>query len=210
MIDWMARARAHVGATGGGGTARTDETRLLSASSAPHPRVAPERGGVSSVSSVGPAGIPANQGLIAITSPAAVAIEALAESDAPIAGRASGNPYMTPDQGDECHACGWDDAEIRVFLARTRRFGLIGRSDAEHLAERLTLRDRQADDRRMCLECRELELSGRCAAARRGAIAGVDRRLEPVSNILMRCTAFRANEPSSHFLPGDDHENHQR
>ena len=210
MIDWMARAKVHLGDVGGGETARTDETRLLSVSSVPYLRVAPERGGVSSVLSVGLAGIPANQGLIAITSPAAVANEALAKPGVPIAGRASGNPYMTPEQGDECHACGWDDAEIGVFLARTRRFCLIGRSDAEHLAERLTLRDRQTDDRRMCLECRELELSGRCAAARRGAIAGVDRRLEPVSNILMRCTAFRANEPSSHFLPGDDHENHQR
>lgn len=210
MIDWMARARAHVGATGDGGTAITDESRLLSVSSVPRPRVAPERGGVSSVLSVGPVGIPANQGLIAITRPAEVANEALAEPGVPIAGRASGNPYMTPEQGDECHVCGWDDAEIGMFLARTRRFGLIGRSDAEHLAERLTLRDRQVDDRRMCLECRELELSGRCAAARRGAIAGADRRLEPVANLLMRCNAFMANEPTTHFQPGDDHENHQR
>ena len=57
--------------------------------------------------------------------------------------RCSGNPYMTPDQGDECHASGWDDAEIETFMTRAARFALIGRADAEHLAERLALRDRQ-------------------------------------------------------------------
>jgi len=105
--------------------------------------------------------------------------------------RSSGNPYLTPYQGDECHAGGWDDAEIAAFMARSTRLTIGGRSDAEHLAERLALRDRQADDRHMCLECRELEASGRCGAARRGALTGADRRLEPTPNILMRCPAFR-------------------
>lgn len=102
---------------------------------------------------------------------------------------------MTPEQGDECHQGSWDDAEIESFMTRTRRFSGMGRADAEHLAERLTLRDRQADDRRVCAECRELEASGRCAAARRGSLAGADRRLEPMQNILMRCPAFRGNDP---------------
>lgn len=97
---------------------------------------------------------------------------------------------MTPEQGDECHEGGWDDAEIDTFMARSKCLSASGRPDAEHLAERLTLRDRQADDRRMCVECRELEPSGRCAAARRGALTGTDRRLEPTPNVLMRCPAF--------------------
>ena len=33
-----------------------------------------------------------------------------------------GNPYMTPEQGDECHAGGWNDAEIATFTARATRF----------------------------------------------------------------------------------------
>ncbi len=197
MIDWMARAKSHLGDAGRGDTARTDETRLLSVSSARHPRVAPEHGGVSSVLSVGLPGLPANDNLIEVTLMAAVANDERAEPNAPVAARASGNPYLTPDQGDECHACGWDDAEIGRFLARARRFSLSGRLDAEHLAERLTLRDRQSDDRRMCVECSELEPSGRCAAARRGAIAGADRRMEPVANMLMRCAGFTATEPAT-------------
>jgi len=108
--------------------------------------------------------------------------------------RRSGNPFMTPEQGDECHEGGWDDAEIEAFMARTTHLSARGRSDAEHLAERLTLRDRQADDRRMCVECRELETSGRCTAARRGALASTDRRLEPMPNVLMRCPAFRVTD----------------
>lgn len=99
---------------------------------------------------------------------------------------------MTPEQVDECHEGGWDDAEIEAFLARSMCLNVRGRSDAEHLAERLTLRDRQADDRRMCVECRELEAGGRCAAARRGALASTERRFEPTPNVLMRCPAFRA------------------
>jgi hypothetical protein len=105
--------------------------------------------------------------------------------------RRSSNPYLTPEQGDECHAGCWSDAEIAAFLSRATRFTRLGRPDAEHLAERLTLRDRQADDRRMCVECRELEPSRRCGAARRGAIVGADRHMEPVPDILMRCEGFR-------------------
>jgi len=102
---------------------------------------------------------------------------------------------MTPEQGDECHERCWNDAEIETFSARSTRFTVLGRGDAEHLAERLTLRDRQADDRRLCVECRELEASGRCAAARRGDLAGAERRLEPSQNILMRCPAFSGSAP---------------
>lgn len=108
--------------------------------------------------------------------------------------RRSGNPYMTPEQGDECHEGCWNDAEIGTFMARTMRFSAMGRVDAEHLAERLMLRDRQANDRHLCVECRELEASGHCAAARRGALANIDRRLEPTQNILMRCPAFRGSD----------------
>ncbi len=104
--------------------------------------------------------------------------------------RRSGNPLMTPEQGDDCHAGGWDDAEIDAFTARQARFKRMGRAEADHLAERLTLRDRQHDDRRLCLECAALADNRRCLVAARGRMAGVDRRLEPVPTILQRCPGF--------------------
>lgn len=102
----------------------------------------------------------------------------------------SGNPLMTPDQGDDCHAGGWDDAEIEAFAARQARFTRMGLDDADHLAERLTLRDRQHDDRRLCLECSALADNRRCLVAARGRLADADRRLEPVPTILQRCPGF--------------------
>jgi hypothetical protein len=104
--------------------------------------------------------------------------------------RRSGNPLMTPEQGDDCHAGGWDDGEIDAFTARQARFTRMCRADADHLAERMTLRDRQHDDRRQCLECTALAENRRCLMAARGRLPGADRRLEPVPNILQRCPGF--------------------
>ena len=83
-----------------------------------------------------------------------------------------------------------DEAELAAFTARAERFTLLGRADADDLAERLTLRDRDGDDRRLCLECTWLGDTGRCIAAATGRIPGADRRLEPVQTILQRCVAF--------------------
>jgi hypothetical protein len=97
---------------------------------------------------------------------------------------------LTNDEADRCHAPCWDDAEIATFTARAERFELLGRADADDLAERLTLRDRDGDDRRLCLECTWLGDTGRCLAAATGRIPGADRRLEPVQTVLHRCGAF--------------------
>ncbi len=118
-----------------------------------------------------------------------LALQAEAEPTPPP--RRSGNPLLPPEQGDDCHAGGWDDAEIDAFTAREARFTRMGRmADAEHLAERLALRDRQHDDRRLCLECAALADNRRCMVAARGRLAGADRRLEPVPTILQRCPGF--------------------
>lgn len=116
----------------------------------------------------------------------------LAPPTPPSPPRRSGNPLMTPDDGDACHAGGWDDAEIDTFQRREARFIRMGRAadDAEHLAERLVLRDRQHDDRRLCLECAALTNNRRCLVAARGRLAGADRRLEPVPTSLQRCPGF--------------------
>jgi len=114
-----------------------------------------------------------------------------AEAEPPPPTRRSGNPLMTPEQGDECHAGGWDDAEIDAHWSREARFTRMGRAaDAEHLAERLVLRDREHDDRRLCLECAALADNGRCLVAVRGRLPGASRRYEPVATILHRCPSF--------------------
>ena len=100
------------------------------------------------------------------------------------------HPTLTNDEVARCHAPGWDDAEIAAFTARTERFELLGRADADQLAERLTLRDRDGDDRRMCLECTWLGNTGRCLAAATGRLPGADWRLEPVQTVLRRCAGF--------------------
>lgn len=166
MIDWMARAKTQLGQPRGGGTAETDESDVVS---------------VSSVVPVADAGVAE---VVSSVSSAALGTDLAAS-------RPSANPYRTPEEGEDCHACGWNDAEIAAFMARRARFEGLGRVDAEHLAERLTLRDRDGDERRLCLECSWLGSGGRCLAAASGRIPGVDRRLvEPVQTVLHRCVGF--------------------
>ena len=48
---------------------------------------------------------------------------------------------LTNDEADRCHEPCGDDAEIAAFTARTERFALLGRADADDLAEPLPLRE---------------------------------------------------------------------
>ncbi len=87
------------------------------------------------------------------------------------------------------------DAELIRMEARyrlARRHGL-DIDQTERLADDLLRRDRQGLDMRMCVECRCLESTGRCAAARAGRLAGADRRFEPIRTELIRCPAFAPN-----------------
>ncbi len=96
-------------------------------------------------------------------------------------------------QADECHAGGWDDAEILSFLKRQSLMLARGYAleDAEAIAEALTLRDRKGVDRHMCCECQHLTQARRCSAAARGDMPGVSRQMEPVPDILWHCENFR-------------------
>lgn len=61
------------------------------------------------------------------------------------------NPYrLSATDADRCHAPCWTDAEITRFVARVSAFMRQGfsASDADDLAERLVLRDRQAGGNR--------------------------------------------------------------
>ncbi len=92
------------------------------------------------------------------------------------------------------HGDGWTDAEIDRFNGRVVAFTGrgVGLAQSEALAEKLVYRDRDGDDRRLCLECGNLARNGRCVAAGRGQIAGASTYLEPVPTILQRCEGFRA------------------
>lgn len=74
-------------------------------------------------------------------------------------------------------------------LARRHGFGL---DDAEHIADRLQMRDRLLLDMAMCIECRRLE-GRRCGAARAGQMPRASRQFEPVRAELIRCEHFKPN-----------------
>lgn len=83
-------------------------------------------------------------------------------------------------------------AEIDRFTARIARFTDQGLTlpQAEALADRLVIRDRDGDDRRLCLEC--AHLSGRrCGAWQRASVGGP---VLPTSLLTLpqRCAAFDA------------------
>ena len=99
---------------------------------------------------------------------------------------------LAGSEADEAHVELWAEDAITAFIARRDRLHRRGYSagDADDLAERLHLRDRRGDDRRMCVECSHLGDGGRCLAAAMGRLPGTSRRHEPVPTLLQRCEAF--------------------
>jgi hypothetical protein len=102
---------------------------------------------------------------------------------------------LDPDRCCWPHSSAMNTAEIDRFLRREAQFtnkGLAG-DDAERLADRLVFRDRDGDDRRVCLECSHLQGLGlwRCGNSDR---AGVGRDLpRELAVTLQRCPGFTAS-----------------
>ncbi|RCX08257.1 hypothetical protein IP95_02027 [Extensimonas vulgaris] len=75
-----------------------------------------------------------------------------------------------PDRWAWPHSSAMNGQELDTFMARQDLFQQRGTSpqDAERLADKLVIRDRGGDDRRLCLECRHLRGDGpyRCGNAR--------------------------------------------
>ena len=98
------------------------------------------------------------------------------------------------------HSVAMNGREIDTFAARLARFTDKGLDlDAgERLADRLVIRDREHDDRRLCLEC--LHLHGGAGGWRCGnwqqagvAIRSRDAQLSPeFVDLLQRCDGFAA------------------
>lgn len=95
-------------------------------------------------------------------------------------------------------------AEIDTLEARLAQFTDRGVTvdDAECLADRLALRDREHDERAVCLECIHLLRAGRCGNWQRAGIAirAWDAQLAgDFVNLLQRCDGFTQ---SIHFQGG--------
>ena len=195
MITWAERAKAAISQTGQGGTAKTDETaisRLLAVSAVPTvaaPEI-PDR-----LSSV-----------LAVPSPAV-----LEKHDSSLA--------VTEDPDRWCwpHSSAMNGAEIDTFAARLHQFTDKGlaRNDGEALADKLVLRDRESDDRRVCLECQHFAGHGagswRCGNWQTAGVAIRSRDAQLPADLvvqLQRCDGFTAHPTSTTQGTDDEHDNH--
>ena len=107
--------------------------------------------------------------------------------------------------------------EIDTFTSRLTRFtdkGLM-LDGPETLADKLVIRDREADDRRFCLECRHLsgygQSSWRCGNWQAAGIASTSRDAQLPADLvvqLQRCDGFTAHLTSTQQGTDDDHDHH--
>jgi hypothetical protein len=91
--------------------------------------------------------------------------------------------------------------EIDTFTMRLARFTDKGLSlaEAEQLVDRLVVRDREFDDRRMCLECAHLHGYGRWRCGNFGPADMAPEGLEPeLVKMLQRCLGYRGDSINEH------------
>ena len=183
MITWAERAKAAISQKGQNGTVKTDETaalRLLTVSAVATEAVSAKPERLSTV--------------LAVPSPAV-----LEKHDSSIA------VTEAPDRWCWPHSSAMNGAEIDTFAARLHQFTDKGlsRNDGEALTDKLVLRDRDQDDRRVCLECKHFvghqAGSWRCGNWRAAGVAiqSIDALL-PADLVvqLQRCNGFAAKEAS--------------
>lgn len=109
-------------------------------------------------------------------------------------------PAATPAEPDLA-AVAWTDGDIAAFLARRARLVRWGWpvADAERLAERLVIRDRAADARVSCTDCRHYR-PGRCGN-RAGAGLHAPEVGRELATLLQRCPGF--DRQPTHTLSPD-------
>ena len=98
-----------------------------------------------------------------------------------------------PDRWCWPHSTAMNTAEIDTFTARLASFTNKGLSlaDAERTADRLVIRDREGDDRRLCLECSHLQGHGRRRCGNWQAADVAREALAPeLVTMLQRCSGF--------------------
>ncbi|CAN5533106.1 hypothetical protein BH10PSE16_BH10PSE16_33020 [soil metagenome] len=100
-----------------------------------------------------------------------------------------------PDRWCWPHSSAMTGREIDTMAERTALFNRRGLPalEAELLADKLVNRDREADDRRLCLECAHLSRAGglRCAQWQRAGL-GAPGIPAGMAVLLQRCDGFKA------------------
>lgn len=91
----------------------------------------------------------------------------------------------------------WNDAEIRRFTARAQMFIRAGwKNKAEEWAEKLVYRDRDGDDRRVCIECAHMQRDRGCFQAKQGRLEpGTAKDMRVLPFLLQRCPGFQWRMP---------------
>jgi hypothetical protein len=99
-----------------------------------------------------------------------------------------------PDRHSWPHTTAMNSAEIDSLTARVHLFTRrgIGGTEAEGVADGLVIRDRDGDDRRLCLECQHLR-GGTSRACNQWRAAGLGGAGVPADMVMLlqRCDGFK-------------------
>ena len=120
--------------------------------------------------------------------------------------KAANDPAPDTDRWCWPQSSAMNGVEIDIFMVRLRNFTDKGlpTNDAEAMADKLVLRDRDQDGRRVCLECKHLggRVAGswRCGNWQAAGVAIASRDSQLPADLVMqlqRCDGFRTATPNS-------------
>ena len=177
MITWAERAKAAISQKGQNGTANTDESAVA---------------GILAVSAVvTEADSAMSEGLSSVMAVPPTLVLEKHDASTPLT--------QDPDRWCWPHSPAMNGSEIETFEVRMHQFTQKGLAykEAQVLADKLVQRDRESDNRRMCLEC--VHLAGHAESwdcrARQQAGVAVKARDAGLSGdlvqLLQRCDGFK-------------------
>lgn len=107
-------------------------------------------------------------------------------------------------EADAAHCPAWDDSACTRFAARVSRMHRLGinATDADALAERLHVRDREQDDRVSCTDCRHYR-PGRCRNHRAAGMYSPELGRD-LAVMLQRCPGFTSACSRTQAAPAMD------
>ena len=155
-------------------------------------------------------------GFVGFVAPTLTALEKI-ESSAVAVNDQVATASDNPDRWCYPHSTAMNTMEIDTFTARLSRFTDRGLSlaDGEGLADKLGLRDRDQDDRRVCLECKHLAGHGvgswRCGNWQAAGVAIRSRDAQLPADLVVqpqRCNGFTAHFVSTPKGSNDEHDHH--
>ena len=137
-----------------------------------------------------------HEGIQAPTVASVATVTVATPEKTPWAANDPATPASATDRDRWCwpHSTAMNSGEIDTYTARLARFTDKGMSlaDAERLADKLVIRDRDGDDRRLCLECTHLQGFGRWRCGNWQAADVVrDGLARDLVLLLQRCSGFK-------------------